>query len=117
MTLTKEESQLNEQELFFYWLLTDRVNFKQLSEAYVQYLEHEKEQQQQTIRTLSSALLLYYTGFFDHKKNKKFKEAKTAYALLKSNCVIQSIQEDLKRKLDELGYSEDENGFPEWESK
>jgi hypothetical protein len=117
MKLTPEESLLTEQELFFYWLLSDRVSFKELSEAYVQYLEHEKEQEKQTIRTLSSALLMYYSGLFNFKKNKKFKEAKTAYALLKSNCIIPEVKEELKSKLQKLGYSEDENGFPMWEGK
>lgn len=60
--LDKIEENLKEEDLFFKWLLENRVSFIQLLEQYVNYLENEK-QKQLTKNSRYSNLLAQYLQF------------------------------------------------------
>ena len=60
--LDSSEEQLSENELFFKWLVEQRVNFKELSEQYVNYLEYENKKQL-TKNTRYSNLLAQYLQY------------------------------------------------------
>lgn len=76
MKLTDIEEQLDENDLFLKWLIEKRVNFKDLSERYTQYLENEN-QKIITKSTRYSNLLAQYLQYGDLSNKTEWVRDKT----------------------------------------
>ena len=112
MKLQPMEELMNEKELFFSWLLSGRINFKDLSDAYVDYLETLKRHNRVLIQGLTIPLSQYfYSSKFKPKKQEIFIRCKSAFNLIKSKMFLGTpFEKELKDLIEKYQYTEDENG-------
>jgi len=108
-----EENKSDVLDLFFELLMSEKIEYLDINEAYIMYLSLIKKNQQTIINGLSVPLMQYWqTPNIKPERQKIFIRCKAAYNLLKSKVFnTAEIEKDLQKVVDDNKYSEDENGF------
>jgi uncharacterized protein with beta-barrel porin domain len=91
-------------------LINKKINYVEISNAYMGYLEYQNKKNRTVINGLAIPLSAYLDNRIS-KSQKKFIEAKSAYNLIQAEMFTYTpYANNLQKYVDEAGYSEDENG-------
>ena len=109
----KSKENIEIQAIIFELLLSNKINFNQLSELYVEHLKKKDKDKQNIIFGLSIPLCQYWENSnIKPPKQKEFIRCKSAYNLLKSKMFKGAeIEKDWKKIVKKHKYTEDENGI------
>lgn len=114
--ITEAISKLDESDkyrLFVGLFFKKIVSFHEVSEHYVKSLELLEKEQSILINGLANSLSMWWCKRKKTGGNKEFRTNKTAYTLIKSGVFKSTvIEKEFIKRIEESGYSEDENGFP-----
>lgn len=106
--------------LIFLLLKTKKIDFIDLSNAYVEVLKDSNRNKSLVISGLAIPLISYWQNgkMMKSADHARFIRSKAAYNLLKSKMFHTApIEKELEAYVDKYGYSEDENGMHKMTNK
>lgn len=99
-----------EQEKVYKWLVEGKLNFTELIEAYVEYLQNKEKEKNDIITGLAFPLVIYWQNTKLPKKQKVLIKAEAAFYLLKSKVFkTAEIEKDLEKSA--KGFINDINNY------